>query len=158
MPLDPLQTIIVGTYANDGTGDDLRTAFQKVNANFASLFSDIGVSSATNIGTGVGVYAQTTDNVLQLKSLKGSTGVDITPDSTSLTFTIHVQGDTSPSLGGNLNLNNHNIIGIGDIQASVYGLDVRDIDLRLRAITGDIDLSPNADWQPYYGEVDLGTF
>jgi hypothetical protein len=29
-----IQTINVGTTANDGTGDDLRAAFQKVNANF----------------------------------------------------------------------------------------------------------------------------
>ena len=29
-----LQTINVGNFANDGTGDDLRTAFIKVNQNF----------------------------------------------------------------------------------------------------------------------------
>ncbi len=36
-----LQTINLGTYANDGTGDDLRTAFQKVNANLVELFSTV---------------------------------------------------------------------------------------------------------------------
>ena len=32
------QVINVGNNANDGTGDDLRTAMQKVNANFAELY------------------------------------------------------------------------------------------------------------------------
>ena len=36
-----LQKINLGDYANDGTGDDLRTAFAKVNINFDSLESDI---------------------------------------------------------------------------------------------------------------------
>jgi hypothetical protein len=36
-----LQKINLGDYANDGTGDDLRTAFAKVNINFDTLESDI---------------------------------------------------------------------------------------------------------------------
>jgi hypothetical protein len=36
-----LQTINLGTYANDGTGDDLRTAFEKVKANFLELASTV---------------------------------------------------------------------------------------------------------------------
>ena len=32
-----VQTINIGTLANDGTGDDLREAFIKVNQNFESL-------------------------------------------------------------------------------------------------------------------------
>ena len=34
------QTINIGTTANDGTGDPLRTAFDKVNDNFTELYSD----------------------------------------------------------------------------------------------------------------------
>jgi hypothetical protein len=36
-----LQKINLGDYANDGTGDDLRTAFAKVNINFNALENDI---------------------------------------------------------------------------------------------------------------------
>ena len=43
-----IQTINLGTYANDGTGDDLRTAFQKVNANLIELYS---ISGGANIGS-----------------------------------------------------------------------------------------------------------
>ena len=36
-----IQPINLGTYANDGTGDDLRSAFQKVNANILELASTV---------------------------------------------------------------------------------------------------------------------
>ena len=36
-----IQQINLGTYANDGTGDDLRSAFQKVNANLVELYSTV---------------------------------------------------------------------------------------------------------------------
>ena len=32
-----IQTINIGNLVNDGTGDDLRTAFEKVNSNFTNL-------------------------------------------------------------------------------------------------------------------------
>jgi len=37
MPQVDLQQINLGSYANDGTGDDLRTAFEKVNSNFTQI-------------------------------------------------------------------------------------------------------------------------
>jgi hypothetical protein len=36
-----IQQINLGTYSNDGTGDDLRTAFEKVRANFIELYSTV---------------------------------------------------------------------------------------------------------------------
>jgi hypothetical protein len=38
-----LQPINLGNQVNDGLGDDLRSAFQKVNANFASLNTELGI-------------------------------------------------------------------------------------------------------------------
>lgn len=46
-----IQTILLGSYANDGSGDDLRTAFKKVNENFALLGTDIPVADGANLGT-----------------------------------------------------------------------------------------------------------
>lgn len=42
------QTINVGTTANDKTGDSLRAAFQKVNANFTELYTVTGADAAGN--------------------------------------------------------------------------------------------------------------
>ncbi len=60
------QTIGIGTSANDGTGDPLRTAFTKINANFTELYGDT---------------AEANDLI----------------------------EDTSPQLGGNLDINGFNI-------------------------------------------------
>jgi len=46
----PIQTINLGSYANDGSGDDLRTAFRKVNENFSLLGTDVPIAEATNLG------------------------------------------------------------------------------------------------------------
>jgi hypothetical protein len=46
-----IQTINLGSYANDGSGDDLRTAFNKVNSNFALLGTDIPLAEGANLGT-----------------------------------------------------------------------------------------------------------
>lgn len=43
------QTINIGTTANDKTGDSLRAAFQKVNANFTELYNLTGVTSLTEL-------------------------------------------------------------------------------------------------------------
>lgn len=46
-----IQTINLGTYANDGTGDDLRSAFTKVNNNLTEI--DLTrVIGADNLGAG----------------------------------------------------------------------------------------------------------
>ena len=41
------QTLNIGTNANDGTGDNLRSAMQKVNENFTDLYSAPGISTDT---------------------------------------------------------------------------------------------------------------
>ncbi len=41
------QTINVGSTANDKTGDSLRAAFQKVNANFTELYLDTPYTPTT---------------------------------------------------------------------------------------------------------------
>ena len=36
-------TVNIGTTANDRTGDNLRTAFNKINANFTELYTQLGL-------------------------------------------------------------------------------------------------------------------
>ena len=47
------QTINIGTVANDGTGDPLRTAFDKANDNFTELYSFGGDITGVTAGTGL---------------------------------------------------------------------------------------------------------
>ena len=43
------QNINIGTNANDGTGDDLRSAMQKINTNFTELYAETAVDSGITI-------------------------------------------------------------------------------------------------------------
>jgi hypothetical protein len=97
-----LRTINLGSVANDGTGDDLREAFDKVVFNFAEL--DARTPEATtvlNLGTGEGLYASKSEAELQFRSLVGGNNVTLTSDANELTIDVDagvtqfvVAGDT----------------------------------------------------------------
>ena len=58
------QTINIGSVANDGTGDPLRTAFDKVNDNFTELYSDDAGDVNQVTGSGGITASPTTGNVV----------------------------------------------------------------------------------------------
>jgi len=75
----------LGTIANDGTGDDLRTAFSKVNSNFGNIYTDgieipalsvTGTATATYfVGDGAGITGITSySNALVASYLTSYTG------------------------------------------------------------------------------------
>jgi len=178
-----IQTINLGNVVNDGLGDDLRTAFQKVNNNFSSLEAELS-ATGENIGSsGVGIFKQKSEEKLQFKKLAAGDATVVITDDTATntvkiiaplqnTFTTIIAGGenvsaTTPtssvsfvagdnisitkagqnitisasrlsSLDGNLNLNNFDIVGLGDINingtvtannflGTVYGEDIRPI-------------------------------
>lgn len=178
-----IQTINLGNVVNDGLGDDLRTAFQKVNNNFASLEAELS-ATGENIGSsGVGIFKQKFEEKLQFKKLASGDSTIVIIDDT-LTDTVKITSPlqnvfssitagggtitaTSPTssvsfisgdnititrsgqnitisasrlstLDGDLNLNNSDIVGLGDINingtitannfvGTVYGEDIRPI-------------------------------
>lgn len=72
-----IQTINIGNQVNDGLGDDLRTAFQKVNANFSELNAQLTIT-ATNLGnTGTGVFKEKIGAELQFKKLVSGTKMSL---------------------------------------------------------------------------------
>ena len=85
-----IQTINIGNIVNDGLGDDLRTAFQKVNANFATLNNDLTIT-ASNLGTvGEPVFKQKTGLNLEFKKLVAGNKITISssPDSLLISSTV----------------------------------------------------------------------
>tara|TARA_S200002703_G_scaffold120772_1_gene106603 strand:+ start:247 stop:753 length:507 start_codon:yes stop_codon:yes gene_type:complete len=69
------QVINIGTTANDGTGDPLRTAFDKVNDNFTELYSD----DAGDVGSIIGGTG------LEVDSATGDVTVSISDDGVTYT-------------------------------------------------------------------------
>jgi len=86
-----IDNINIGNLANDGTGDDLRTAFIKVNNNFTHL-DEVNRSievEGNNLGTSPsseGIFANKIDNVLNFKSLNAGSGINLSANSTSITI------------------------------------------------------------------------
>ena len=195
-----LEPINVGLIINDGTGDDLRTAFLKVNRNFEELELQGGqANTISNVGTGVGLYKEKIGVDLRLKSLKAGYGITITSNpmdvtientantiiavnadtgrltassstqeisivggagiSTSITGSIltinsnnyNIETDTSPTLGGDLDLNGFNIIGgagttitannfVGNLTGNVTGNLTGNVTGNLTGLVNGIDI------------------
>lgn len=85
-----IELINIGRIANDGTGDDLREAFSKVNRNLEEL--DIRIDDKTeglNVGSGIGQVFRRRDGYnLEFKSINGSNGLTIVNNETSLTLSL----------------------------------------------------------------------
>lgn len=79
------QTINIGTTANDGTGDPLRTAFDKSNDNFTELYNGAGGIADDSV-----TYAKLGAEFTTSAAL--STDVDF---STAQVFTKTLSGDTT---------------------------------------------------------------
>ena len=84
-----LQTINVGNFVNDGTGDDLRTAFVKVNENFDEIDLRGGQNNDVRVtGTGIPLYKEKVGEDLYFKSIVAGDGIDITQNGTNTTATM----------------------------------------------------------------------
>jgi len=152
-------TINLGSYANDGTGDDLRTAFTKTNSNFTDLYSQITNINGTNLGSGQGVFVADTAGILQFKSITGSNGITVTSTATSVNIAGYtLSSDTNATLGSNLNLNSHNITGTGDVQATVWGIDMRALQNQLNTLLATTFGDQGTFSNPAANGFDLGTF
>ena len=80
------QTINIGTTANDGTGDPIRDAFDKVNDNFTELYSDdAGDVNSIVAGTAISV-SSATGNVTVTNSSPNATHTGDVTGSAALTI------------------------------------------------------------------------
>jgi hypothetical protein len=84
-----IQFVNVGQTDNDGTGDDLREAFVKVNENFTKLALLVTESTTvSNVGSGVGLYAGNQGYNLQFKTLVKGNGINIVPSANTITISV----------------------------------------------------------------------
>jgi len=95
------QTINVGTNQDDGTGDTLRGAFVKVNANFAELYNELGGDTPSNL------------------KLTGST---ITTDETNTNIILDPNGTGKVEVSGD-SLFRGNTVSTGQIRGATLQVD-----------------------------------
>ena len=83
-----VQLIKIGNTANDGTGDDLREAFVKVNANFNELdLRDDEQTTVSNLGaTGEGLFKEKVNYDLKFKKIIGGAGLTLTATDDNITI------------------------------------------------------------------------
>lgn len=82
-----IQIINVGNAVNDGSGDDLRTAFIKVNENFDELNDKQAENNtASNVGSGIGVFKEKLGVDLKFKSFIAGDHITITPSTSQITI------------------------------------------------------------------------
>lgn len=127
-----LQQINIGNYTNDGTGDDLRTSFSKINENFTALQLQGGqANTISNVGTGVGLYKEKIGVDLRLKTLIAGTGISLTSSANEITINnsttenaiVTVNADTGTlTASGQQSIN---IIGGTGITTDITGTTLR---------------------------------
>jgi len=73
-----IQRINIGRAANDGTGDDLREAFIKVNANFQELDA-VALQTGQNLGSsGARVFKEQVENIMNFRRLVAGSNIVLT--------------------------------------------------------------------------------
>jgi len=114
------QTINTGTVANDGTGDTLRTAGTKINANFTELYNILGGGSPnTSILTDSGLDIVGTVYRTKIGAIEGNSEINIDfPDSSG-----EVVVDTATQTLTNKTIDSANIN-----HPLVHDLRLRDLD------------------------------
>ena len=147
-----IQTINLGTYSNDGTGDDLRTAFEKVKANFIELYS---ISGGANIGASPPIsgveqgelWWSTVDGRLYV--YYGTAWIDASPEDGFVEYDISAvatTGGASVRLNGT-DLSQDSIKFASSTNITVTQTDDNTITLSSTSYTGNVtgNLTGNAD-------------
>ena len=118
------QTVSIGSSANDGTGDPLRTAFTKINANFSELYGDTAEANDILDDTTPQLGGNLDINGFNITSSRSNENIRIIPNGTG---TVELEGTTNVTgsltatgnifANGNINLGD----GAGD-QTKVTGV------------------------------------
>jgi hypothetical protein len=146
------QTIGIGSSANDGTGDPLRTAFTKINTNFTELYGDTAEANDILDDTTPQLGGNLDINGFNITSARSNENIRIIPNGSG---TVELEGTTNVTgsltatgnifANGNINLGD----GAGD-QTKVTGVfeaDQLQIDgttLTSTVTNGDVTITGNA--------------
>jgi hypothetical protein len=134
-----IQIINIGNRVNDGLGDDLRTAFEKVNANFSELNRSLTITASNAGSSGSRIFKQKIGSNLEFRNLvsgrnialeefENSIGIRSTaPDAFSRFDTDANFVVANPSNQGHITLEGasapNSLTGIKDIEVTTDGMN-----------------------------------
>lgn len=160
------QTINIGTNQDDGTGDLLRVAFNKVNENFTEIYNELGGTNLSSLSFNSNVISTDTTNQDIVLSPSGAGEVDISADTlirgalvvTGQSRSNTLQVDSNAQIIGALNVTGAATFGsitIGSTIASDLNVSGAVTVGGLFTANGSIDLGDTtADTITYVGRVD----
>ena len=120
----------VGTSANDGTGDDLRSGAIKINANFDEIY--------TELGNGTTLASASTTQTLTNKTLTAPTITGA--GAIAGVFTGNITGNVTGNVSGNVTGNLDGIVG-GNTPAAVTGTTISGTSITVTGTAGAVTLS-----------------
>ena len=155
------QAINIGSSANDGAGDPLRTAFTKINENFVEVYTELGGSSLSNISfTGNTIGTDDTNGNILLSP--NGTGAIVIDTSQNLQFTSHTDNailkfDASGNVaissivddGTTVAMNNLSINGttvstggtaLSNVNSAINAANITGVSSSINATTGNLDI------------------
>jgi hypothetical protein len=143
-----IQTINIGNIVNDGLGDDLRTAFQKVNANFASLNTSLTVTAINLAKTGEPIFAGKDGLTLKFKNLVAGDKITLTgsPDTVVISSTVQNGFSRITTNSGYVDSNDHQLFTIEG-----------DKNIRVTAAGDVITVGTVLDFDSIMSVLDMGT-
>lgn len=121
------QIIDVGTLPNDGTGDPMRTAFQKINNNSSNLFTTYVNSTVANTTSNTAnqvIFTYPANAVNEGQFYLITTNTD-TNDSQSIQLAAHVNANSS-----NVKFTGYSMTYFGNC-VTTYNMDVNSGNLRI---------------------------
>ena len=142
-----IQTINIGNIVNDGLGDDLRTAFQKVNANFAEL-ATTSSTTASNVGeAGIGVFKRKNGVDLEFKKIVAGTKTQVSEAENSV-----IVSSTQPDAFTQVITENGIARAIENISLTMQG----GTNIRVTALGSVITVGEIVDTVKLVSDVDFG--
>ena len=170
------QTVNLGTSANKGDGDPLRTAFEKINENFTEVYSDVKQLNSINFGGGtltsdiVGdVYAH--DSTMLVDANGGEIVGPLASSSWTNLNNISIEsstGDIDVTATGTLTLDNQSgtdYITVANTGVLIYSdatVAIRsagtDIEIGFDTASGDVQMGHNSSQVVVNGTLDAKRF
>jgi hypothetical protein len=141
-----IQPINIGYAPNDGLGDDIRTAFNKINANFTLLGSSLLLEAVENTSPGATLPISVVDNKIAFRKIQGGNNISIEELPTAIlisTDSAFTQFDTNIGSISAVNDRTISLLGGDGVVIAASGSTITiDTEMPVHSIMNTFDFGP----------------